>query len=75
MDSGPELYLNMHIFTRHCNKLLLELRRSKPDGFHYTSAQEMYPPMKLIGLMQPIAFNEALLHLQGQSVEVLATGQ
>ncbi|KHD35191.1 hypothetical protein NA32_09855, partial [Streptococcus hongkongensis] len=56
-------------------KLLLELRRSKPDGFHYSSAQEMYLAYEAELFQFDAAyrlFNEALLHLQGQSVEVLA---
>lgn len=56
-------------------ELLLELRRSKPDGFHYTSAQEMYLAYEAELFQFDTAyrlFNEALLHLQGQSVEVLA---
>ncbi len=56
-------------------ELLLELRRSKPDGFHYSSAQEMYLAYEAELFQFDAAyrlFNEALLHLQGQSVEVLA---
>lgn len=56
-------------------ELLLELRRAKPDGFHYLSAQEMYLAYESELYQFDAAyrlFNEALLHLQGQSVEVLA---
>lgn len=54
---------------------LLELRRAYPDGFHYPSAQAMYLAYEAELFQFDAAyrlFNEALWHLQGQSVEVLA---
>lgn len=56
-------------------EILLELRRAYPDGFHYPTAQAMYLAYEAELFLFDAAyrlFNEALLHLQEQSVEVLA---
>ncbi|WP_322875129.1 BREX-1 system phosphatase PglZ type A [Aeromonas veronii] len=68
-------YAHLYQALLHAEQLL-ELRRHYPDGFHFSSSGAMYQAYET-GLFQFDAayrlFNEALLHVQGQAVEVLAT--
>ncbi|EGX6956806.1 BREX-1 system phosphatase PglZ type A [Aeromonas hydrophila] len=68
-------YASLYQALLHAENLL-ELRRKYPDGFHYLSAQAMYQAYETELFQFDAAyrlFNEALLHLQGQAVDVLAT--
>ncbi|MGL5488802.1 MAG: BREX-1 system phosphatase PglZ type A, partial [Shewanella sp.] len=67
-------YAYLYQALQHAENLL-ELRRNYPDGFHFSSAQAMYQAYETELFQFDAAyrlFNEALLHLQGQAVEVLA---
>ncbi|EGK3609056.1 BREX-1 system phosphatase PglZ type A [Escherichia coli] len=67
-------YMHLYQALMHAENLL-ELRRNYPDGFHFASAQSMYQAYETELYQFDAAyrlFNEALLHLQGQAVEILA---